>query len=150
MPSTNKSLKRPPHRKKCTVTANCFISHHPGKGSTFTKGALCLLEPYEGGLTEGHFDESKFNLSNDNNRVRVWRPFGKHLNPAFAFQRHTTPTLDVMPLMQWLLGAIVQQDDARPYTARISQDYIHTATLLPCPARSPDLSAIKHIWDHLG
>ncbi|GFT24283.1 transposable element Tcb2 transposase [Trichonephila clavipes] len=29
-------------------------------------------------------DESRFNLSSDNNRVRVWRPSGEHLNPAFA------------------------------------------------------------------
>ncbi|GFV75198.1 transposable element Tcb1 transposase [Trichonephila clavipes] len=34
--------------------------------------------------------------------------------------------------------------------ARVSQDYLCTVTTLPCPARSPDLSAIEHIWDHLG
>ncbi|GFV39039.1 transposable element Tcb2 transposase [Trichonephila clavipes] len=31
-------------------------------------------------------DESRFNLSSDDNRVRVWRPGGEHLNPAFALQ----------------------------------------------------------------
>ncbi|GFX83525.1 transposable element Tcb2 transposase [Trichonephila clavipes] len=31
-------LDRPPHRKKCTRTANCFIVHHPGTGSTFIRG----------------------------------------------------------------------------------------------------------------
>ncbi|GFT25193.1 transposable element Tcb2 transposase [Trichonephila clavipes] len=34
-------------------------------------------------------DESRFNLSSDYNRVRVWRPCGEHLNPAFALQRHS-------------------------------------------------------------
>ncbi|GFW33370.1 transposable element Tcb1 transposase [Trichonephila clavipes] len=41
-------------------------------------------------------DESRFNLSSDNNRVRVWRPRGERLNLAFALQRHTTTTAGVM------------------------------------------------------
>ncbi|GFV41689.1 uncharacterized protein TNCV_3628401 [Trichonephila clavipes] len=32
-PSTDQSSRRPPHRKKCTRTANCFIDHHPCTGS---------------------------------------------------------------------------------------------------------------------
>ncbi|GFX77071.1 uncharacterized protein TNCV_1072711 [Trichonephila clavipes] len=42
-----------------------------------------------------------FNLSSDDNPVRVWRPRSEHLNPAFALQRHTAPTAGVM-----VLGAI--------------------------------------------
>ncbi|GFX20716.1 transposable element Tcb1 transposase [Trichonephila clavipes] len=56
----------------------------------------------------------------------------------------------VLPLMQRLPGAIFQQDNARPHTARLSQDCLHTVTTLHWPARSPDLSPIEHIWDHLG
>ncbi|GFW60331.1 transposable element Tcb2 transposase [Trichonephila clavipes] len=41
-------------------------------------------------------DESRFNLSSDDNRVRVWRPRDERLNPAFALQRHTAPTAAVM------------------------------------------------------
>ncbi|GFY14637.1 transposable element Tcb1 transposase [Trichonephila clavipes] len=41
-------------------------------------------------------DESRFNLSSDDNCVRVWRPRGEHFNPAFALQRHTAPTAGVM------------------------------------------------------
>ncbi|GFX32804.1 transposable element Tcb1 transposase [Trichonephila clavipes] len=41
-------------------------------------------------------DESIFNLSSDDNRVRVWRPHGERLNPALALQRHTAPTAGVM------------------------------------------------------
>ncbi|GFY33311.1 hypothetical protein TNCV_1897651 [Trichonephila clavipes] len=40
--------------------------------------------------------ESRFNLSSDGNRVRVWRPRGERLNPAFALQRHTVSTAGVM------------------------------------------------------
>ncbi|GFX12973.1 transposable element Tcb1 transposase [Trichonephila clavipes] len=41
-------------------------------------------------------DESRFNLSSDDNRVRVWRPRDERLNPAFALQRHTAPTACLM------------------------------------------------------
>ncbi|GFU96766.1 transposable element Tcb1 transposase [Trichonephila clavipes] len=41
-------------------------------------------------------DESKFYLSSDENRVRVWRPLGERLNPAFALQLCTAPTAVVM------------------------------------------------------
>ncbi|GFU88116.1 transposable element Tcb2 transposase [Trichonephila clavipes] len=34
-------------------------------------------------------DESRFNLSSDDNRVRVWRSRGERLNPAFSLQRHS-------------------------------------------------------------
>ncbi|GFV98971.1 transposable element Tcb2 transposase [Trichonephila clavipes] len=129
-------------------------------------------------------EESRFNLSSDDNLVCVWRPHGERFNPTFSLQRHTAPKAGVMvwgaiayntrsplvlirgtmtaqryvhdilqphvPLMQWLLGAIFQQDNFRPYTARVSQDCLRTITTLPWPARSPDLFLIEHIWDHLG
>ncbi|GFW32208.1 transposable element Tcb2 transposase [Trichonephila clavipes] len=130
-------------------------------------------------------DESRFNLSSDDNRVRVWRPRGELLNPAFALQRYTTPTAGVMvwgsiayniwsplvlirgtmtaqryvydilqthvlSLMQRIPGASFQQHNARPHMARVLQDCLRTVTNLPWLARSPDLSPIEHIWDHLG
>ncbi|GFY31674.1 transposable element Tcb2 transposase [Trichonephila clavipes] len=52
-------------------------------------------------------DESRFNLSSNDNRVRVWRPHGERFNATFALQRHTTPTAGVM-----VMGAIVY--DTRP------------------------------------
>ncbi|GFW98193.1 transposable element Tcb2 transposase [Trichonephila clavipes] len=56
----------------------------------------------------------------------------------------------VLPLMQRLPGAILQQYNARPHTARVSQDCLHTVTTLPWSARFPDFSSIVHIWDDLG
>ncbi|GFX98449.1 uncharacterized protein TNCV_4002181 [Trichonephila clavipes] len=42
-PSTDQSSRRPSHRKKCTRTANCFITRHPDTGSTFNKGHCVFL-----------------------------------------------------------------------------------------------------------
>lgn len=47
---------------------------------------------------------------------------------------------------------ILQQDNARPHTARITTAYLqqHNVEVLPWPAYSPDLSPIEHLWDQLG
>ncbi|PRD31169.1 UNVERIFIED_CONTAM: Transposable element Tcb2 transposase [Trichonephila clavipes] len=39
-------------------------------------------------------DESRLNISSDD--IRVWRPRGERLNPAFALQRHTASRVGVM------------------------------------------------------
>ncbi|GFX82295.1 transposable element Tcb2 transposase [Trichonephila clavipes] len=39
--------------------------------------------------------ESRFSLNSDGNRVRVWRPHGERLNPAFALQRYIAPTVGI-------------------------------------------------------
>ncbi|GFV44261.1 transposable element Tcb1 transposase [Trichonephila clavipes] len=56
----------------------------------------------------------------------------------------------VFPLMQRLSGAIFQQVNSRPHTARVSQGCLRTVITLPWPARSPDLSPNEHIWYPLG
>ncbi|GFX85023.1 transposable element Tcb2 transposase [Trichonephila clavipes] len=135
MPSTDQSSRRPPHRKKCTLTANCFTDHHPDTVAP-SLGAPVSSRTIQRSLAEGHLGsqctlrvlpltpshrrlhlewccprgnwtgaernqlvfsiKSRFNLSRDDNRVYVWRSCGERLNPAFALQRHTTPTAGVM------------------------------------------------------
>ncbi|GFU00647.1 retrovirus-related Pol polyprotein from transposon 297 [Trichonephila clavipes] len=57
-------------------------------------------------------NKSRFNLSSDDNRVRVWRPRGECLNLAFALQRHTAPTAGVMDIYQNLVLIIHVAPDA--------------------------------------
>ncbi|GFX22778.1 DDE_3 domain-containing protein [Trichonephila clavipes] len=55
----------------------------------------------------------------------------------------------VGPFLNGLPGAIFQQDNARPHTARVAQDYLRHFQTLPWPARSPELYPVEHVWDQL-
>ncbi|GFU60611.1 uncharacterized protein TNCV_1730201 [Trichonephila clavipes] len=55
----------------------------------------------------------------------------------------------VGPFLNGFPGAIFQQDNARPNTARVAQDFLRHFQTLPSPARSPDLSPVEHVWDQL-
>ncbi|GFW72180.1 transposable element Tc1 transposase [Trichonephila clavipes] len=55
----------------------------------------------------------------------------------------------VGPFLNGLPGAIFQQDNARPHTASVAQDFLRHFQTLPWPARSPDLSPVEHAWDQL-
>ncbi|GFV65060.1 transposable element Tc1 transposase [Trichonephila clavipes] len=129
-------------------------------------------------------DESRFSLSADDHRTRVWRRSGQRSDPAFIVERHTaisqgvtvwgaiswdtrsslvvlqgtltarryvddilTPI--VLPMLSSRPGAIYQQDNARPHTARLSQQCLQGYDVLPWPAKSPDLSPIEHVCDVL-
>ncbi|GFX06104.1 transposable element Tcb2 transposase [Trichonephila clavipes] len=74
-------------------------------------------------------DKSRFVMGTDDNRARVWRRPG--------------------PFLNGLPGAIFQQDNARPHTARVAQDFLRHFQTLPWPARSPDLSPVVRVWDQL-
>ncbi|GFT17774.1 transposable element Tcb2 transposase [Trichonephila clavipes] len=56
----------------------------------------------------------------------------------------------VLPLMQWLIGAIFQQDNAWPYTASVSLDCLHTVITLLWPARSPDFVSTRAYLGSFG
>ncbi|GFX52490.1 transposable element Tcb2 transposase [Trichonephila clavipes] len=49
----------------------------------------------------------------------------------------------VGPFLNGLLGAIFQQDNACPHTARVAQDFLRHFQTLPWPARSPNLSPVE-------
>ncbi|UYV77381.1 hypothetical protein LAZ67_15000800 [Cordylochernes scorpioides] len=140
-------------------------------------------------MTEWHrvvfSDESRFCLSSDSRRVRVWRRRGERSNPAAIVERPTvrqrvimvwgaiaydsrSPLLRIqgtmtaqryvddvlrpvtLPYLQGVPNALYQQDDARPHTARISQQALQDVQMLPWPPYSPDLSPIEHVWDIIG
>ncbi|GFV63017.1 DDE_3 domain-containing protein [Trichonephila clavipes] len=55
----------------------------------------------------------------------------------------------VGPFLNGLSGAIFQQDNARPHTARVAQGFLRPFQTLPWPTRSPNLSPVEHVWDQL-
>ena len=57
-----------------------------------------------------------------------------------------------VPYLQQHNVGIFQHDNARPHIARHTQNIfrIHHVNMSQWPARSPDLSPIEHLWDHLG
>ncbi|UYV70282.1 hypothetical protein LAZ67_7002362 [Cordylochernes scorpioides] len=101
-------------------------------------------------MTEWHrvvfSDESRFCLSSDSRRVRVWRRLGERSNPAAILERPTVRKRGIMGVP----NALYQQDNARPHTARISQQALQDVQMLPWPPYSPDLSPIEHVWDIIG
>ncbi|UYV77877.1 UQCRFS1 [Cordylochernes scorpioides] len=140
-------------------------------------------------MTEWHrvvfSDESRFCLSSDSRRVRVWRRRGERSNPAAIVERPTvrqrgimvwgaiaydsrSPLLRIqgtmtaqryvddvlrpvtLPYLKGVPNALYQQDNARPHTARISQQALQDVQMLPWPPYSPDLSPIEHVWDIIG
>ncbi|UYV72040.1 hypothetical protein LAZ67_9001617, partial [Cordylochernes scorpioides] len=140
-------------------------------------------------MTEWHrvvfSNESRFCLSSDSRRVRVWRRRGERSNPAAIVERPTvrqrgimvwgaiaydsrSPLLRIqgtmtaqryvddvlrpvtLPYLQGVPNALYQQDNARPHTARISQQALQDVQMLPWPPYSPDLSPIEHVWDIIG
>ncbi|UYV71952.1 hypothetical protein LAZ67_9001306 [Cordylochernes scorpioides] len=101
-------------------------------------------------MTEWHrvlfSDESRFCLSSDSRRVRVWRRRGERSNTAAIVERPTVRQRGIMGVP----NALYQQDNARPHTARISQQALQDVQMLPWPPYSPDLSPIEHVWDIIG
>ncbi|UYV80733.1 hypothetical protein LAZ67_19001562, partial [Cordylochernes scorpioides] len=55
-----------------------------------------------------------------------------------------------LPYLQGVPNALYQQDNARPHTARISQQALQDVQMLPWLPYSPDLSPIERVWDIIG
>ncbi|GFY31748.1 transposable element Tcb2 transposase [Trichonephila clavipes] len=65
-------------------------------------------------------NESRFNLSSDDNHVRVWIPRGERFNPAFALQRHTAPTAGAMAVLEAKREEF-EEDALRQFSADVKQ-----------------------------
>ncbi|GFU63894.1 transposable element Tcb2 transposase [Trichonephila clavipes] len=100
-------------------------------------------------------DESRFVLRTDDNPVRGWR------RPAYdsrstlivmrgilTGQRYVDDILrpHVGPFLNGLPGAIFQQDNTRPHTARVAQDFLQMSS---CPSVHDLELAIQDLWAHL-
>ncbi|GFW93735.1 transposable element Tcb2 transposase [Trichonephila clavipes] len=103
-------------------------------------------------------DESRFVLGTDDNRVRVWRrpAYDRRstlivMRRTLTGQRYVDGILQphVGPFLNGLPGAIFQQDNALPHTARVAQNFLPHFQTIPWPARSPDLSPVEYVWDQL-
>ncbi|GFX00883.1 transposable element Tcb2 transposase [Trichonephila clavipes] len=136
------ALDRPVVEKTATTqtrTANCFIGRHPGTGSTFLEAPLSS-RTIRRRLAEGHLgsrNESRFNLSSDDNLVRLWRPRGERLNPASELQSHIAPTTGVM---EWNCIATTPRPLVLTKGTMSSQRYVHDILLphlLPLMQRLP-------------
>ena len=72
------------------------------------------------------------------------------LNGTLNAQRyvHEIVQPEVVPYVR-RHGLTFQQDNARPHSARLTQDFLRAngVQILPWPAYSPDLSPIEHLWD---
>ena len=119
-------------------------------------------------------DESRFLLDMLDRRRCVWHRRGERyancaivwggisvcsrtellvLNRTLSGQRNINEVLQPVVLPFVLEHHIVLQDDnARPHRARIVQQFLQQNNVyhLDWPARSPDLSPVKHVWDILG
>ncbi|GFX40340.1 transposable element Tcb2 transposase [Trichonephila clavipes] len=86
--------------------------------------------------------------------VMVWEAIAYDSRSTLIFmcgtltgQRYVDDILQphVGHFLNGLPGAIFQQDNARPHTERVSQDFLRHFQTLPLPARSPDLSSVEHV-----
>ncbi|GFV51335.1 transposable element Tcb1 transposase [Trichonephila clavipes] len=91
-------------------------------------------------------DESWFVLGTDDDRVRVWRRPAYDRRSTLIVMRGTLTgqryVYDILrphvgPFLNGLPGAIFQQDNARPHTIRVAQDFLRHFQTLPWLARSP-------------
>ncbi|KFM57473.1 Transposable element Tcb1 transposase, partial [Stegodyphus mimosarum] len=125
-------------------------------------------------------NESRYCLSSDSRRIRVWRRRGDRSIPAVTVERPIARQRGIMvwgaiaydsrsPLVR-IQGTMTSQrylDNVlrpvvitylqrlpnaifRPHSARICQHALQGIQMLLWPPYSPDLSPIEHVWDVIG
>lgn len=116
------------YRRAGERTANCCIqeSEPYGGGSVMVWGGICGDQKTDLVVVNG-------NLTGQRYIDQVLRPV---VLPFLQRQQH---------------GVLYQQDNAPPHVARIVHNFfnVNNVNVMPWPARSPDLSPIEHLWDHL-
>jgi transposase len=107
----------------------------------------------------------------ENNRwggpsVMVWAGFTHHHKTRLVFleygrgrgrgltaQRYVDQVLQpiILPFLTAHPGTILQQDNARPHSERLTQNFLaaNNVQTLPWPALSPDMNPIEHVWDYM-
>ncbi|GFW46200.1 transposable element Tc1 transposase [Trichonephila clavipes] len=102
-------------------------------------------------------DESRFVLRTDDNRVKVGRPAYESRSTLIVIRGSLTDQRYVDDILRPHVGPslngpsvkLFQQDNSRPHTARVPQDFLRHFQTLPWPARSTDLFPVEHVWDQL-
>ena len=116
------------YRRTGERTAPCCVQETVpfGGGSVMVWGGICGQQQTDLIVTDGNLTAHRY--------------INQGLRPV------------LLPFLQHQPKLLFQQDNARPRTAREVQQFFaaNNVNVLPWPARSPDLSPIEHLWDHLG
>ncbi|GFW63378.1 uncharacterized protein TNCV_400441 [Trichonephila clavipes] len=124
-------------------TAGCSTRHVAGQWMVRSVPLLGVMDTRRYPRAENRVwcDQEDHEERESNDRVAsTCEPHSDSFNDT---SRHRRPFLNGLP------EAIFQQDNARPHTARVAQDFLPHFETIPWPARSPDLSPVEYVWDQL-
>ncbi|GFW14804.1 DDE_3 domain-containing protein [Trichonephila clavipes] len=121
-------------------------------------GQMITVYGCEGALVSGTIPPTVLLHTARTARVMVWKAIAYDsrftlivMRVTLMGQRYVDDILrpHVGPFLNGFPEEIFQQDNARPHTARVSQDFLCHFLTLPWPVHSPDLSLVEHVWDQL-
>ena len=86
----------------------------------------------------------------------VWGAISYNSRSPLVFLQgkvNSSPDITQVVLLEFLWqegGVLLQQDNARPHTAAVTQRALCGVQHLPWLARFPDLSLIEYVWDMMA